>query len=59
MLLSIWLFVLFFLIWIGYDVYLAVSDVKVFGPSWYIWPHVARATIGFALLVLFLLGTLS
>ena len=57
--LSIWGFVLFFLIWIVWDVYAAVSDVQMFGLSWNIWPQVARVTIGFVILVLFMFGTLT
>ena len=53
-----WLFVLFFLIWIGYDVYMAVTDVQTYGRSWNIAPYVARALWACVMLILFISITL-
>ncbi len=58
MLVSIWMFVLFFLIWIGWDVYTAVTDVQMYGLSWNIWPNVVRALWALMMLALFVTITL-
>jgi hypothetical protein len=50
--------VLFFLIWIGYDVYTVVTDSQVFGFSWHVVPNVARALWALTMLVLFVSITL-
>lgn len=55
---TIWLMVLFFLIWIGYDVYTAVADVQMYGLSWNITVNVVRAVWAFVMLILFMSITL-
>ncbi len=55
---SAWLMVLFFLIWIGYDVYTAVTDVQMYGLSWNITVNVVRALWALGMLALFMSITL-
>ena len=54
-----WLFVLFFLIWIGYDVYTVLADIEVYGVTPAIGPTVARALWALVMLVLYVSITMT
>ena len=58
MLASVWLMALFFLVLIGWDIYLAVTDVQIYGLSWNIWPNVIRAIWATVMLILYMFNIL-
>lgn len=56
---TIWLMILFFLVWIGYDTYTVVTDVQMYGISRHVLPIALRALWGILMFILFMSITLS